>query len=55
MRENRRKIKGFTYITNILPAMCPSVSNLVPNQCLVKELLPHGQIGKLFNLNIPEF
>ena len=54
-RKNRRNIKGFTYkITNILPAMCSSVSNLVPNQCLVKVLLPHGQIGKIFNLNIHE-
>ena len=56
MRKNRRKIKGYTYkITNISPAMCSTVSNLVPNQCLVTVLLPYGQLGKNFNLNIHEF
>ena len=56
--EKGRIIKGFTYkITNILPAMRPSVSNMVPNQCLAKVLLPYGQgqMGKIFNLNILEF
>ena len=58
--KNERKIvekfKGLTYkITNILPAMRPSKSNLVPNQCLVKVLSPYGQIGKIFNLNIHGF
>ena len=45
MRENHRKIKGRTFkITNIPPAMCSGVSNLVPNQCLDKVLLPYGRI-----------
>ena len=44
-RENLRKIKGCTYkITNISAAMRPSVSNLVPNQCLDIILLPLGQL-----------
>ena len=58
--RNERKIVGKlrnlpTKLPNILPAMCPSVSNLVPNQYLVKVLLPYGQIGKIFNLNIHGF
>ena len=48
MRDNGRKFKGYTYkITNISPAMCSSVSNLVPNQCLVTVFLAYGQIGKV--------
>ena len=40
-RQNLRKIKGCTYkITNISAALSPSVSNLVPNQCLDIVLLP---------------
>ena len=55
-KKNCRKIKGFTYkITNFLPAMCRSVSNLVPNQRLVIVLLPYGQTGIISNLNIHEF
>ena len=35
------KVKGCTYkITNISAAMFPSVSNLVPSQCLNIILLP---------------
>ena len=35
------KFNECTYkITNISAAMCPSVSNLVPNQCLDILLLP---------------
>ena len=38
-------IKGCTYkITNISAAMCPIVSNLMPNQCLDIILLPQGQL-----------
>ena len=40
-RSNLRKIKACMYeITNISAAMHPSVSNLVPNQCLDIILLP---------------
>ena len=40
-RNILRRIKGCTYkITNGLPAMCSSVSNLMPNQCLNIVLLP---------------
>ena len=40
-----RKIKRCTYkITNILAAMRPSVSNLVPTQCLDIILLPYGKL-----------
>ena len=40
-RTNLRKVKGCTYkITNISPAMWPSVSILVPIQCLDIILLP---------------
>ena len=43
-RKNQRKNKGCTYkITNISPAVCSSVSNLVPNQCLDIILLLQGQ------------
>ena len=44
-RKDLRKIKGCAYkITNGLPVMQSSVSNLIPNQCLVIVLLPLGQI-----------
>ena len=40
-RKNLRKITGCTYKkTNVTPTMCPSVSNLVPIQCLDILLLP---------------
>ena len=39
-RENIIKIKSSTYkITFALPAMCSSVSNLMPNQCIDTVLL----------------
>ena len=43
-RKNLRNIKGCTYkIINIPPAVCSSLSNLVPNQCLDIILIPKGQ------------
>ena len=47
--KNLRKVKGFTYeITNISPAMCSSVSNLVPNQCL--DIIPFLLMSAMNNL-----
>ena len=40
-RNIHRRIKGCTYkITNGLPTMCSSVSNLMSNQCIDIVLLP---------------
>ena len=56
MRKKHRKINRCTYkTTNILPAMCSSVSILVPTQCIDIILLFYGQIGEIFNVNINEF